>query len=148
MSYSGKIIETGKTSTVEQFIKAGTTDEMTYSNYSIKFRSSQQSNIILTANNIIHDYMDEIKPYIQTVYFSENEYIKYKYKPKLFAYDVYGSTELFFVIMALNGICDIKDFNKRTVKALYKVHMYELLNEIYNAESNYLEKNKSDLNYE
>lgn len=143
-----QILDPDKTSTVEEFINAGISDEMTYNNFSILFRSSQQDNIILSANNIIYDYMDEIKPYIVNVSLSEEEYIKYRYKPKLFAYDIYGSTELFFVVMAVNGIYDIKDFNRRNIKALYKKQLFELLNQIYNAESGYIQKNRSDLEFD
>lgn len=143
-----QILDPDKTSTVEEFINAGISDEMTYNNFSILFRSSQQDNIILSANNIIYDYMDEIKPYIVNVSLSEEEYIKYRYKPKLFAYDIYGSTELFFIVMAVNGIYDIKDFNRRNIKALYKKQLFELLNQIYNAESGYIQKNRSDLEFD
>lgn len=143
-----QILDPDKTSTVEEFINAGISDEMTYNNFSILFKSSQQDNIILSANNIIYDYMDEIKPYIVNVSLSEEEYIKYRYKPKLFAYDIYGSTELFFVVMAVNGIYDIKDFNRRNIKALYKKQLFELLNQIYNAESGYIQKNRSDLEFD
>lgn len=143
-----QILDPDKTSTVEEFINAGISDDMTYNNFSILFRSSQQDNIILSANNIIYDYMDEIKPYIVNVSLSEEEYIKYRYKPKLFAYDIYGSTELFFVVMAVNGIYDIKDFNRRNIKALYKKQLFELLNQIYNAESGYIQKNRSDLEFD
>ena len=143
-----QILDPDKTSTVEEFINAGISDEMTYNNFSILFRSSQQDNIILSANNIIYDYMDEIKPYIVNVSLSEEEYIKYRYKPKLFAYDIYGSTELFFVVMAVNGIYDIKDFNRRNIKALYKKQLFELLNQMYNAESGYIQKNRSDLEFD
>lgn len=143
-----QILDPDKTSTVEEFINAGISDEMTYNNFSILFKSSQQDNIILSANNIIYDYMDEIKPYIVNVSLSEEEYIKYRYKPKLFAYDIYGSTELFFVVMTVNGIYDIKDFNRRNIKALYKKQLFELLNQIYNAESGYIQKNRSDLEFD
>mgnify|MGYP000065565034 CR=1 FL=1 len=143
-----QILDPDKTSTVEEFINAGISDEMTYNNFSILFKSSQQDNIILSANNIIYDYMDEIKPYIVNVTLSEEEYIKYRYKPKLFAYDIYGSTELFFIVMAVNGIYDIKDFNRRNIKALYKKQLFELLNQIYNAESEYIQKNRSDLEFD
>ena len=50
--------------------------------------------------------------------------------------------------MAVNGIYDIKDFNRRNIKALYKKQLFELLNQIYNAESEYIQKNRSDLEFD
>ena len=143
---NSQILEPQKTSTLEEFIEAGNTDERTYNNFSLLFHSSTDSNIILSSTNIIYDYMDEIKKCAVNVEFTTKQYLKYRYKPKLFAYDIYGSTELFFVIMAINGICDIKDFNKTKIKALYKSDMTALLDAIYNAESSYIKKNRVALN--
>lgn len=143
---ASQILEPQHTSTVEEFIEAGYSDEMTYYNFSILFKSATQKNIILSSTNIIYDYMDELKSSAVTITMSDDDYVKYKYKPKLFCYDIYGSTELYFVIMALNGICDIKDFTKKTIKALYKNDMFELLNQIYNAETDYIDKNRIELN--
>lgn len=143
---NSQIIEPQKTATLDEFIEAGNTDERTYYNFSLLFHSSADPNIILSSTNIIYDYMDEIKDCIVEVEFTTKQYLKYRYRPKLFAYDIYGSTELFFVIMAINGICDIKDFNKTKIKALYKSDMVALLDAIYNAESSYVKKNRVALN--
>ena len=35
---------------------------------------------------------------------SNEEYRRYKYRPDLFAYDVYGKTDYDFVILLVNGI--------------------------------------------
>lgn len=146
LSSNSQIIEPQKTSTLEEFIEAGNTDERTYNNFSLLFHCNSDPNVVLASTNIIYDYMDEIKKCVVEVELTDKQYLKYRYKPKLFAYDVYGSTELFFVIMAINGICDIKDFNKKKIKALYVSDMDALLNNIYNAESSYIKKNRVAFN--
>ena len=97
-------------------------------------------------DNIIYDYLPELNERTVTLTMTDNEFIKYRYKPKLLAYDLYGSTEVYFVIMALNGMCNIKDFNKKKLKLLYKSDLIELLNEIYSAESDYIMYNRVHLN--
>ena len=48
--------------------------------------------------NIINDYVYELKELSIEVKLTTDEIYKYKYNPKRLAYDVYGSTKLFFII--------------------------------------------------
>ena len=125
----------------------GDTDDITYANFSILVKCIGENSIVQYAqDNIIYDYLPELNERTVTLTMTDNEFIKYRYKPKLLAYDLYGSTEVYFVIMALNGICNIKDFNKKKLKLLYKSDLLELLNEIYSAESDYILYNRVHLN--
>ena len=78
---------------------------------------------------------------------TDDEYHKYKFKPKLLAYDLYGSVELYFTILFLNGTCNIKDFDRRVIKLIRKSDMIALLEAIYNAEQNYISSNRSAIGY-
>lgn len=136
-----------RTATVEDFIDMGDTDDITYANFSILVKCIGENSIVQYAqDNIIYDYLPELNERTVTLTMTDNEFIKYRYKPKLLAYDLYGSTEVYFVIMALNGMCNIKDFNKKKLKLLYKSDLLELLNEIYSAESDYILYNRVHLN--
>ena len=136
-----------KTATVEEFISMGDTDDITYAKFSILVKCIGENSIVQYAqDNIIYDYLDELKQDAVEYELTDDEYVKYRYKPKLLAYDLYGSTEIYFVIMALNGMCNIKDFNKRKLKLLYRSRMMELLNEIYSAEADYISYNRAHLN--
>lgn len=138
-----------RTATIEEFIEMGDTDDITYANFSILVKCIGENSIVQYAqDNIIYDYIDELNERAVTLTLTDNEYVKYRYKPKLLAYDLYGSTEVYFVIMALNGMCNIKDFNKRRLKLLYKSDLIELLNEIYSAESSYISYNRAHLDDE
>lgn len=136
-----------RTATIEDFIDMGDTDDITYANFSILVKCIGENSIVQYAqDNIIYDYLPELNERTVTLTMTDNEFIKYRYKPKLLAYDLYGSTEVYFVIMALNGMCNIKDFNKKKLKLLYKSDLLELLNEIYSAESDYILYNRVHLN--
>ena len=84
---------------------------------------------------------------IEKVEMTDSEFNKYRFKPKLLAYDLYGSTELYFTILFLNGICSIKDFNRKNIRLIKKSDMILLLESIYNAEQNYLSTNRASINY-
>lgn len=136
-----------KASSVEDFINMGDSDEVTYNNFSILVKCIGENSMIQYAqDNIIYDYLTELKEKAIDYTLNDNEYVKYRYKPKLLSYDIYGTTELYFVIMALNGMCNIKDFNKRKLKLLFKGDLLNLLNDIYSAESDYIRYNRTHLN--
>lgn len=129
-----------ETYTIEQFKSFYGNDKLNYENFCIKEKESEENFI---AHNVIDDYLPELEKLVKVVEFSDEEYIKYIYKPKLLAYDIYGSTELFFIIMKLNGICSIRDFDMRKIKLLPLRPVNVLttvLSAIYNNESNTLAK--------
>ena len=123
-------------------------DKVTYRNYSILQKSLDDPTIVYSINNIIYDYMDELKSYRKLVSVTENDKIKYKYKPKLLAYDLYGTTESYFIILALNGMCNVKEFDLKdnTFYALTPSDMTSLMSAIYRAEQNYITLNRNTLN--
>lgn len=139
-----------ETYTVEDFIELGKDiDDMQYSKFAIlsKAVSSVNNPILYAEHNVIYDYEEEFKKLSLTVEMTDNEYNKYRFKPKLLAYDVYGSTELFFPILFINGMCSIKDFDRKTIKLIRKDNMIQLLEAIYNAERDYIDSNRSAVGY-
>ena len=120
------------TYTVEEFISAGESTVITYNNLSYLEKLSDNS--IVPIFNVLQDYIDELLTLSVTVELNDNEYLKYAYKPKLLAYDMYKNPELFFVILLINGICDVKEFTKRKIKMIPVSNMDKVLTYIYNAE--------------
>lgn len=131
------------TKSVEEFVELGSADDITYENYSILAEiAGHKVNIRFPEHNVIYDYIKELKANTVLLEFDDANYIKYRYNPKKLAYDVYGSTEVYFVILAINGMCSFKSFNKKKIKMLYKHDMEALLTSIYNAEEDYISKNR------
>lgn len=132
------------TKSIEEFIELGSTDEMTYNNFSIMAEIvGQEATVQFPENNIIYDYMKELKSKCVELEFTDEDFIEYRYNPKKFAYRIYGHAELYFVVLALNNMCSFKDFNKRKIKVLYRYDLNDLLNQIYSAESKYISKNRN-----
>ena len=124
------------TYTIEQFIEAGTGNPITYDKLSL---IEYHNDIKFPVFNVIHDYMEEMKLATVTVTLNDKEYIKYVYKPKLLAYDIYGNPELYFIILALNNMCNIKDFDLKRIKLLKTEVLEEVITFIYNAEKKTIE---------
>lgn len=120
-------------STLEEFIASSRSTQISYANLSF---IDELEGIKFPILNVIDDYINEIKSYSFQVTLSDTEYRKYKYRPKLLANDVYDNGEYYFVILAINGICNVKDFTLRTLNLLRKEDMITVLSRIYNAEKN------------
>lgn len=124
------------TYTIEQFIEAGTGNPITYSKLSM---IEYYNEIKFPIFNVIQDYMEEMKLATVTVTLNDKEHIKYMYKPKLLAYDIYGNPELYFIILALNNMCSVKDFDIKKIKLLKTEILNEFITYIYNAEKKAIE---------
>lgn len=130
------------TYTLEEFIESGVDDLVTYNNFSLL---ESISGIEIPTENLIFDYMTEMKRASVTVKLTESEFQKYKYKPKLLAFDVYGTTECYFIIMALNNIIDVRDFTLKRLKMLEPSVIDELMGYIYEANINLINSNREIL---
>lgn len=131
-----------KTYTVQDFISLRTSDEITYYNYSIL---EYLNGFDMFVTSLLYDYDDELQEMAVTVNLTEKERIKYRYKPYLFAYDVYGSSEMEFLIMMLNGIIDPKEFDFNKIKAIPPNKLTETLGRIDSVNETYMNNNRARL---
>ena len=136
-----------KTYRLSDFINRKDSDKITYSRYSIFNQSITNKNLIYSIDNIIYTYMDEIESMRHRVYVTLNEKIKYQYKPKLLAFDIYGSVETYFIILAMNGMCNHKEFDLESQEfwALAPNDMVNIMNSIYLGETKYINANREHL---
>lgn len=104
--------------------------------------------ILFPIHNILDDYINEFKEKATLVKFSDDEYEKFKYKPRLLSNYLYDSTELFFVILALNGIATEKEFTSKILYLLKNDDMKKLLETIYTKEKYLIEDYNSRLKKE
>lgn len=121
-----------KTITVEEFINSGKNVTIDYINFS--FLSRLQNGTVVSVLNVVNDYIEELRNACVTVELTQAQQYAYFYKPKLLCYDIYGSPELYYVILLINDMADVKEFTKPRIKMLRKEHMSMLMSYIYNAE--------------
>lgn len=129
------------TYTIPQFIEMRYSDELTYHNFSI---IEKINGLELLDHNLIEDYLPELENLCVTCELSNEELKRYKYSPDLLAYDVYGSTQLDFVILFANGMIDPKEFTLKKIKLPYRSHMTNFMSAVYNANQTYISQNWSD----
>jgi hypothetical protein len=114
-------------------------DQLTFRNFSTV---AVVNGVELTDKNLIEDFLPELMKDAIDVDLSRDEYIKYKYAPDLLAYDVYGSVQMDFLILYMNGIIDPKDFDFKTIKLVRSSILKQFLNHVYGSQRYILENNK------
>ena len=132
------------THTFEEFIQAGeASSAVDYYSTSIL---AGNAGILYTIDNVVFDYLSELKEIRVAVELNASDYKKYRYDGVyLLAYDVYGCRELAYLILALNGIFDPKEFTMNPIYLIRKTSMFRMLEAIKNAETEYIKWNRSTI---
>lgn len=125
------------TTTIEDFIDAGRNTNVTY--FDMSFRNMMENGTWVSIKNAVSDYIQELSNVSVSVKLSEEDQKAYFYKPKLLCYDVYGNPELYYVILLLNDMADVKEFTKPIIKMLSKEYMSLVMGYIYDAEREAME---------
>lgn len=120
------------TTTIEEFIASGKNITLDYEVFS--FLETVSNGTVVSVLNVVNDYVEELRRASVLVHLQDDEYRKYMYKPKLLCYDIYGNPELYFIILLMNDMADVKEFNKRNIYMLSKEYMSILSSYIYNSE--------------
>lgn len=135
-------IAPSETYTLEDFVSMKIVDDMTYYNFSIVEVINGVKHLDI---NLVEEYLDILKKASVKIELSKQEFRRYQYRPDLLSYDIYGSTQLDFVILLLNDIIDPKEFT-RTILYLPRASVLkEFLDAVYSKESGYIEQNRADM---
>ena len=120
--------------TLSEFLVAGNSSDV-ISFPKLCFTESS-GNIKYTVQSVIDDYLKDLKDMAIGIELSDSEAQKYEYRPKLLSSETYGTTELYYMILLLNGMCNTKEFDLKSRKLLMlsKNDMVNSLNSIYKAE--------------
>lgn len=103
--------------------------------------------LVVTGDALIDKYLEEIEEQKTTVALSTEEYYKYRYNPKLMSFDIYGTTELWFLIMAANELYSIIDFDLRVVKA-YRTDILQKITRMIDLEHEFKQINDEEVRNE
>ena len=97
----------------------------------------RRDGIEFTVKQVIDDYLYELKEMAEEVKFANRYVRKYRFNPKLLAYDLYNSTRLYYLILKLNDMCNVHEFSLRKPKLLLisPPAMNKALTYIYSSEN-------------
>lgn len=122
--------------TIERLIKNGKDTELTYSNSSI---ISGDTNVSFTYRNIYSRHIDVVKQVSVKVELNEDDLIKYKYNPHLLSFVLYKTTDLWFLLLFINNMTKISDFNRRIINVI-DPNSLSVINDIHIIEREHIKK--------
>lgn len=128
--------------TFSEFILAG--NEGNVINYDKICFKEFHDNTHFIVKNILDDYLWEFKHASLKCKLSTEEFQKYQYNPKRLCSDLYGTTEVYFVILAINDMASVRDFDKKILYLMKKDDMNSYLTKIYTSEHKSIEMYNND----
>ena len=99
--------------------------------------------LAVNAESILSKYQRELSQYIEKMDLSTTDYIKYRFNPKRFSYDIYGTTELWFLVLYANELYNIGQFDLHSVY-YYSPASFIVLNRILDLEQIFVDINESE----
>jgi hypothetical protein len=133
----------GQEYTIKEFITNYGVDDFTYDTlfYKDVFNTSK-GNILINGNSILDRYANELPNYKTRLTFDESDYRKYSYNPKILSYDIYGTTELWFLILHANELTSSSQFDMEK-PYVYNGGVVSMIVSALDMEKTYIDYNES-----
>lgn len=71
--------------------------------------------LLINNDSLLSKYKRELMQYRDQMTLDTSQYIKYRFNPKRFAYDIYGTTELWFAVLHANELYTVNQFDLERV---------------------------------
>lgn len=125
--------------TISEWVNKGRL--LDFSNERISYKESFDD-MIMNVSSLLSNHYYAFTSYIVDFEFTEDEYIKYKYSPKMLSLDLYNTTELWSAILFINNMTSISQFKKKKIK-LFTPDIIEIFREAMDLYKDDLAKNKN-----
>lgn len=128
-------------STIQDIISTG--KELKICNRELSLKSvmtnSANEKYVVNIANIFEKYYEILLDNTVIVVLTDEEYLKYRFKPKVLSYDLYGTKELHYMLLRLNYVYSVINFDFKELR-VFNTNILNLLNEIMILENeNYIE---------
>lgn len=131
--------------TIQGSIAEANRAKITHNN--LHFKTKVETNtrtLIVNTYSILDRYWDLIVTTLIDHTISDIDMIKYRFNPKGLSYDLYGTTELWSLLMKANHIQSITQFTKSNIK-VFNGTIFDVLNEVLILEKNEIQRNSETL---
>ena len=114
---SNNIMQMGSDSTIREYVENFSTDEMTHDKFHFQqvFEDKYGKKMLINDRSLFLRYMSEFISARKKYTFTDLEYMKYRFNPKRLSFDLYGTTELWSVILSLNELTSTTQFDLKTL---------------------------------
>ena len=134
--------------TIPEFVEKENTKQFRYQDAFFKqiISATGITPQLILESSVLDRYLGILRDYRSTITVNDALRYKYKYAPKKVSFDIYGTTEYWFLVLHANELfsaCQMS-LNKPTMY-LYSRDIMEVVNEIINVEKKYIQKNSAQI---
>lgn len=118
-------------STINELISLGKQLKISSETMSIKeiVMNTHNERFIVNFTSVIDRYYDILLDHTSIVKLTDEEYLRYRYKPKLLSEELYGTQELHSLLLRLNHITSVIQFDFTELR-VFNTNIIKLINEI------------------
>jgi hypothetical protein len=119
--------------TVSEQIQNAVNAEVSYRKlheHAIVVNNQSGDTIRISITSILDRYRFILDEYIYQYTIPEDEFVRYRFNPKMLSYDLYDTTEYWFLLLAINNCVSKIDFTNNTVKIIDPKSISEFVNEV------------------
>ena len=118
-------------STIRELINNGKQTTLNTDELSLKtvVTNSLDEKFVVNISCIFEKYYELMTDYAITVVLTDEEYLRYKYKPRVLSKDLYGTYDLHYLLLKLNNITSVIYFDFTELK-VFRPEIVSVLNEI------------------
>lgn len=133
-------------STIQDVISAGKELKLCNRELSLKsvLTNSNDEKFIINITNVFEQYYEILLENTVIVTLTDEEYLKYRFKPKVLSFDLYGTIELHYLLLRLNHVYSVINFDFTELR-VFNTNILDLLNEILVLENDNLIGNEVDV---
>lgn len=123
-------------STIQSIIDEGLDLKMTMNDLCFRevMTNSSGEMFVINMYNLYEKYYELLLEHTTTVTLSDEEYRKYRFQPKRLARDLYGNQDIYYLLLRVNHIYSVINFDFTEMK-VFNSNIVQLLNEIIVLES-------------
>lgn len=132
--------------TISDFAEYSRSLKLSYDKLHLKSKIQVDSdkNMVVNTTCIINKYYDILMAHTEVITLSDNNYLSYRFQPKRYCYDKYGTTELWGLLLKINNLTSAAEFNLKTLR-VFTVDIFDVLNEILILEREDIQANAADV---
>ena len=103
-----------------------------------------ENSIIVNSTSLGNKYWDFILKTTYKTTLTDREFIEYRYQPKKYCYHMFGTTELWSLLLKVNNMTSISEFNTKKFLTFHE-SIFTVLNEIIILEDDAIAENTASL---
>lgn len=109
-----------------------------------KVLAADGDKVVINFESLLTQYRYFLKKHIVILTLTDEQYLNYRFKPKSLSYDLYGTIEMASMLLSINNVVSVSEFDFKKVK-VFDSGIKDFINEVLNKEKAKITANKSEV---